>query len=256
MAGWSMPLPTVVDTILLALADAIPEGIPAAHSGSLGAALSFSGRDRERNRDFVVMSIESGGWGGRRGSDGEDVAMSVCQGDVRNAPIENMELKGPVLILERALRADSGGPGEFRGGLGVRTRLRTLVPGRLNVASGDGGRITCPPWGLRGGRSAAVAMTLVKAPGETEFHPSASQQPIWSAETEVLYLTAGGGGWGDPLERDASRVLRDVREGYVSVERARDDYGVVLTAGAGAVDVDATAQLRRRLRAERAGEAS
>jgi N-methylhydantoinase B len=251
MAGWSMPLPTVVDTILLALADAIPEGIPAAHSGSLGAALSFSGRDRERNRDFVVMSIESGGWGGRRGFDGEDVSMSVCQGDVRNAPIENMELKGPVLVLERALRPDSGGPGQFRGGLGVQTRLRTLVAGRLNVASGDGGRITCPPWGLCGGRSAAVAATLVKAPGEKEFHASTSPQPMWPAETEVLYLTAGGGGWGDPLERDPTRVLRDVREGYVSVERAREDYGVALTADATAVDLDATMELRRQLRVTR-----
>jgi N-methylhydantoinase B len=256
MAGWSMPLPTVVDTILLALADAIPEGVPAAHSGSLGAALSFSGRDRARNRDFVVMSIESGGWGGRRGSDGEDVSMSVCQGDVRNAPIENMELKGPVLILERGLRADSGGPGEFRGGLGVQTRLRTLAPGRLNVAGGDGGRITCPPWGLCGGRSAAVAATLVRLPGEKELHASTSPQPMWPAETEVLYLTAGGGGWGDPLEREPSRVLRDVREGYVSAERAREDYGVVLAAGGDDVDLDATAALRGRLRAERGQGAS
>jgi N-methylhydantoinase B len=250
MAGWSMPLPTVVDTILLALADAIPDGVPAAHSGSLGAALSFSGRDRKHDRDFVIMSIESGGWGGRRGADGEDVSMSVCQGDVRNAPIENMELKGPVLVLERALRPDSGGPGEFRGGLGVRTRLRSLAPGRLNVAGGDGGRITCPPWGLRGGRSAQTAATLVKASDETEFHVPRGSPPVWPADTEVLYLTAGGGGWGDPLDRDPARVLRDVREGYVTATRAREDYGVVLTADARGVDAGATAELRARLRAE------
>jgi N-methylhydantoinase B len=109
---------------LLALADAAPERIPAAHSGSLGAALSYSGRDRVHNRDFVLMSIESGGWGGRRDADGADVSMSVCQGDVRNAPIENLELKGPVIVEERALRPDSGGAGQFRGGLGVRTSIR------------------------------------------------------------------------------------------------------------------------------------
>jgi N-methylhydantoinase B len=256
MAGWSMPLPTVVDTILLALADAIPDGVPAAHSGSLGAALSFSGRDRERNRDFVIMSIESGGWGGRRGADGEDVSMSVCQGDVRNAPIENMELKGPVLIVERALRPDSGGPGQFRGGLGVQTRLRTLVPGRLNVAGGDGGRLTCPPWGLRGGESAAVAATLVKAPGEQSFHRPTSTQPVWPADTEVLYLTAGGGGWGDPLDREPGRVLRDVREGYVSETHARERYGVALRADGAEVDAAATADLRRRLREQRIGAGS
>jgi N-methylhydantoinase B len=244
MAAWSMPLPTVVDTILLALSEAVPE-IPAAHSGSLGAALSFSGRDR--GRDFVIMSIESGGWGGRHGADGEDVSMSVCQGDVRNAPIENIELKGPVLITERALRPDSGGHGQFRGGLGVRTRLKTLAPGRLNVASGDGGRLTCPPWGLRGGGSAEVAATLVKGVGEDSFEAPRNPPPVWPAGTEVLYLTAGGGGWGDPLDREPSRVLNDVREGYVSPESARDHYGVVLSVDG--VDGAATVALRQRLRA-------
>ncbi len=149
MAGWSMPLPTVVDTILLALAEAIPDGIPAAHSGSLGARCRISGRDRVRNRDFVLMSIESGGWGGRRDADGEDVSMSVCQGDVRNAPIENIELKGPVIVEERALRPDSGGAGQFRGGLGVRTRIRALADGRINVQGGDGGRLDLPAVGAR-----------------------------------------------------------------------------------------------------------
>ncbi|WP_428103149.1 hydantoinase B/oxoprolinase family protein [Candidatus Rariloculus sp.] len=248
MSGWSMPLPTVVDTILLALAKAIPERIPAAHSGSLGAALSFSGRDPARNKSFVVMSIESGGWGGRCDADGQDASMSVCQGDVRNAPIENIELKGPVLVEERAVRPDSGGPGQFRGGLGVHTRIRSLVSGRLNVASGSGGRVSCPPWGLAGGKPGQIAATLVKAPGDDEFHESADQRPVWPADTRVAYMTAGGGGWGDPLDRDPERILRDVREAYVSAESARDDYGVVLSAGNGDIDLAATNELRARLR--------
>jgi N-methylhydantoinase B len=253
MAGWSMPLPTVVDTILLALAKAAPERVAAAHSGSLGAALSYSGRDRVRGRDFVLMSIESGGWGGRPDADGEDVSMSVCQGDVRNAPIENLELKGPVVVEERALRPDSGGAGKFRGGLGVRTRIRALADGRINVQGGDGGRLTCPPWGVLGGGPGEVAKTLVKAPGEPEFHVPTNQPLTWPAGTEVLYMTAGGGGWGDPLEREPARVLRDVREGYVSAARAREQYGVVLTAGGDAVDEPATAALRAKLRARSAG---
>jgi N-methylhydantoinase B len=251
MAGWSMPLPTVVDTILLALAKAVPHRINAAHSGSLGAALAYSGRDRKHNRDFVLMSIESGGWGGRSDADGEDVSMSVCQGDVRNAPIETLELKGPVLVMERALRADSGGPGRFRGGLGVRTRIRALADGRINVQGGDGGRLTCPPWGLRGGGSGEVAKTLVKLPGDAEFHAPTSQPLSWPAGTEVLYLTAGGGGWGDPLEREPQRVLRDVREGHVSATKAREQYGVVLTADGCAVDGAATAATRAQLRSAR-----
>ena len=251
MAGWSMPLPTVVDTILLALAEAVPDRIPAAHSGSLGAALAFSGRDRVHNRDFVLMSIESGGWGGRRDADGADVSMSVCQGDVRNAPIETLELKGPVVVEERALRPDSGGAGQFRGGLGVRTRIRALGDGRINVQGGDGGRLTCPPWGLVGGGAGAVATTLVKAPGDAELHVPKSQPLMWPAGTEVLYMTAGGGGWGDPLERDPERVLRDVREEYISEAHAKEQYGVVLTAARAGVDAAATAALRSDLRARR-----
>ena len=182
--------------------------------------------------------------------------MSVCQGDVRNAPIENMELKGPVVVEERALRPDSGGAGAFRGGLGVRTRIRTLADGRVNVAGGDGGRLTCPPWGLLGGGSGVTATTLVKAPGEEEFHHPKSQPLTWPAGTEVLYMTAGGGGWGDPLKRDPGRVLRDVREGYVSVEKARELYGVVLGAGEGEVDSPATHALRARLKGTGAGAKS
>ncbi len=251
MSGWSMPLPTVVDTILLALADAIPDQIPAAHSGSLGAALALSGRDEARNRDFVLMSIESGGWGGRRDADGQDVSMSVCQGDVRNAPIENMELKGPVIIEERALRPDSGGPGQFRGGLGVQTRLRSLSGGRINVASGSGGRMTCPPWGLCGGESGETATTLVKTPDDAEFHLPDGQTAVWPPDTRVIYKTAGGGGWGDPLERDPERVLRDVLEGFVSDGAALERYGVVLSDDRSSIDVSATNTLRRERSAAR-----
>jgi N-methylhydantoinase B len=111
--------------------------------------------------------------------------------------------------------------------------------------------LTCPPWGLVGGGSGEVATTLVKAPGDAEFHLPKTQPPTWPAGTEVLYMTAGGGGWGDPLERDPERVLRDVREEYVSEAKAREQYGVVLTSGATGVDAAATAALRRELRERR-----
>jgi N-methylhydantoinase B len=119
------------------------------------------------------------------------------------------------------------------------------------VQGGDGGRLTCPPWGLVGGGSGAVATTLVKAPGDTELHVPRTQPIMWPAGTEVLYMTAGGGGWGDPVERDPERVLHDVREEYISEARASEQYGVVLTAGRAAVDAAATAALRREMRARK-----
>jgi N-methylhydantoinase B len=130
----------------------------------------------------------------------------------------------------------------------VRTRIRTLADGRVNVAGGDGGRLTCPPWGLLGGGSGVTATTLVKAPGEKEFHHPTSQPLTWPAGTEVLYMTAGGGGWGEPLGRAPDRGLRDVREGYVSSDKARELYGVVLGAEQNEVDATATRTLRAQLK--------
>ena len=247
MASWGSPIPTVVDTIWRAFAEALPDRIPAAHSGSLGAPFALSGYDRARKTGFVAQSIEAGGWGGRPDGDGQDASMSVCQGDVRNTPIETLELKSPVLVLERALWPDSGGAGKYRGGLGVQTRIRSLVEGRWN-AGPPGYRSDYAPWGLRGGASGVVGHTLMRNPGEETYAKPPNPRPFAPAGTEVMFRTSGGGGWGDPLERDPERVLRDVREGYISAERAREAYGVVLDASAMRVDNAATAALRTERR--------
>ena len=122
MASWSRMLPTVVDTIVKALAPAMPDKIPAAHLGTLGGSMTFFGTDPKSGRDFILQTIEGGGWGGRPWEDGMAATVSVCQGDVRNAPIETVELKTPVRVIRRALRANSGGAGKFRGGFGQVTR--------------------------------------------------------------------------------------------------------------------------------------
>jgi N-methylhydantoinase B len=242
MAGWSWALPTVVDVIWRCFAKALPDRIPAAHSGSLGAAFSFSGVNPKSGKRFVAMSIESGGWGGRPGEDGQDVSMSVCQGDVRNSPIETIELKTPLMVLERSLRTDSGGAGEHRGGLGIQTHARALVGGTWNSSSASGGRVTCPPWGLWNGKPGRTAETLIKGPDEAEFRVSTTSGFTSGPGSEVIYRTAGGGGWGDPHKRSAEQVLADVRQGFISAETARDDYGVVITDNA--IDTEATATLR------------
>ena len=176
--------------------------------------------------------------------------MSVCQGDVRNAPIENMELKNPILVEERALRQDSGGAGAFRGGLGISTTARSLVEGRWTVGSGGGRRRqSSPVWGLWGGKDGVPAETLTRLPDETEFHPpTGPARSLTPAGTTVILRSAGGGGWGDPLDRDPQQVLRDVVEGYVSTSAAREDYGVVLNDDSDAVDDAATAALRSSMR--------
>ncbi len=153
---WSIPLPTVIDTILKALAPALPERIPAAHKGDMGGC--SIGGFRPDGRRFLLMNIFGGGWGGRPHEDGESAAVSICQGDVRNTPIELQEIQYPFLIERFALRADSGGAGEHRGGLGVELTYRAL---QKCVANINCERTKDPPWGLHGGKPGAVNEALL-----------------------------------------------------------------------------------------------
>ncbi|SRR5579884_431720 len=245
MAGWSLPLPTVVDTILKALAPALPDRVPAAHLGTLGGAIVFFGTHPSTGKGFVLQSIEGGGWGGRPWEDGPSGCVSVCQGDVRNSPVENIELKVPVIIESRGLRPGSAGAGKFRGGFGMATRVRNLVEGRWNLP-GPHGRGKQPPWGLWGGKPAKPADSMLQLPGESEFKPVEAARRLVPAGARALFLTAGGGGWGDPFERDPAMVQADVRDGLVTLEEARDDYGVALDPVTFAVNEAATAALRAK----------
>jgi N-methylhydantoinase B len=238
MSSWSTPVPTVVDTIIAALAPAIPEMIPANHHGLLGGTVVFFGINPDSGKRFLVQSIEGGGWGGRPHEDGESGTVSVCQGDVRNGTIEGIELKCPVLVEERSLFEDSGGAGKHRGGLGINLRVRNFVEGRWNLMGPK--RIGCPPQGLWGGAPGSVAKYMLKLPGESEFREmDAARHPV-PANSEVIVRTGGGGGWGDPLERDPQSVRRDVIEGLVSIGGARHEYGVVIDTDDLAIDHAAT----------------
>jgi N-methylhydantoinase B len=248
MSGWSSPIPTVVDTILKALAPAIPDRIPAGHLGVLGGTIVFFGYDPQKGKNFIVQSIEGGGWGGRPFEDGESASVSICQGDVRNAPIENIELKCPVIVEERVLRQDSGGAGKFRGGLGLDSRVSNLVEGRWNLM--QTGRRNCPPWGLWEGKPGEASDYLLRLPEQSEWQSvDVALHPVPKG-SGVIIRTAGGGGWGNPLERDPEKVRMDVLEGFVSLEGARNEYGVALRTGSNPyvceVDEEATKKLRTR----------
>ncbi len=251
MAGWSRGLPTVVDTIVKALADAMPDRIPAAHLGTLGGSMTFFGKDPASGRNFVLQTIEGGGWGARPWEDGESATVSVCQGDVRNAPVETIELKSPVLVRQRALRNDSGGAGKYRGGLGMVTQMTNLAEGRWSAS--NAGRRQCPPWGIAGGGPGQASRNYVQTPDEGEMKPMDPVRMLSAAGTSVMVATAGGGGWGDPLERPAARVLDDVLDELVSIESARDTYGVVIDPATRRLDAGATDRLRAEKRAAKAG---
>jgi N-methylhydantoinase B len=249
MASWSVALPTVVDTVITALAEACPDRIPAAHFGTLGGSFAFFGVDPDRG-SFVAQGIEGGGWGGRPGEDGASASVSVCQGDVRNSPVEALELRFPLRVERRALRPDSGGPGQRRGGLGMVTEITNLVEGtwRLSMA----GRTLCPPWGLWDGESGP--------PGRHELRPAGGEfKPVNGRVTApagsvARIVTGGGGGWGAPVRRPIAQVAHDVRQGYVSAAAAAQHYAVVVDEATGQVDAAASELLRAGQGTAGAGE--
>ena len=248
MSGWSAIVPTVVDTIVVALAKAMPDRVPAGHHGLLGGSVVFFGLHPKTKRRFIVQSIEGGGWGGRPFEDGESATVSVCQGDVRNGSIEGIELKCPVLVESRALRQDSCGAGRYRGGLGLDMKVRNLVEGKWNFERTR--RSKCPPWGIAGGTAGEPGGNLLKLPGEKAFKWITGANIPVPLNSLAIVRTGGGGGWGDPLERDAALVAADAAEGLISRRAAQELYGVVLRSSM-SLDESATRRLRDRLRSKR-----
>jgi N-methylhydantoinase B len=245
MAGWSAIVPTVVDCIVAALAKAMPDRVPAGHHGLLGGAVVFFGLHPKTGRRFVVQSLEGGGWGGRPFEDGESGTVSVCQGDVRNGSIEGIEIKCPVLVESRGLRQDSCGAGKYRGGLGIDMQVRNLVEGHWNFEQTR--RVKCPPWGLWGGTAGESGGYLLRQPQEGEFRQIAGARLPVPIGASAIVRTGGGGGWGDPCDRDPQLVVEDVREELISRKAARDLYGVVVRDDF-TLDAAATAALRVEIR--------
>jgi N-methylhydantoinase B len=219
IGGWSLSLPTVLDTIFRALAPALPAQVPAAHKGDMGGYAIF-GMNSKTGRRYVCQNIIGGGWGGRPFEDGVSSAVSMCQGDVKNTPIELQELYYPLLYECHAFRTDSGGAGKFRGGNGVAVKVKPLENFFL---SRNTDRIQCPPWGLLGGAAAMVNETRVDRNGKEEVLPGKFSHLLVHPGETVTFFTAGGGGYGDPAERDVAAVKRDVELGYVSKAKAERD---------------------------------
>jgi N-methylhydantoinase B len=199
---------------------------------------------------YLMREVLGGGSGGRYYADGEDTIHVVP--DSRNLPTEFTESRFPFIVERLGLAVDSGGPGEFRGGLGYDKHIRMLKDAHF-MSIADRSILAC--WGVKGGKAGRPFQVTVDpgGPHEREVDALADDEPVRAGEV-IRIRTTGGGGWGDPLERDVDLVVRDVLWGKVSVDGARDDYGVVVVGPSDApgADAAATAELRQRLRAERA----
>ena len=197
------------------------------------------GFDRERHEFFLCSDGVAVGYGARPFADGLDAIYYVAQ---KNYPAEFMEMVFPLRLRQYALHRDSGGPGRFRGGCGVVREIELTAEEAVVALRQD--NILFPPAGVNGGHAGRPGRCIVN-PGradERALAPMSDGNVIRRGDVLRVY-TSGGGGWGSPLGRPAARVRRDVLGGFVSVESARDDYGVVLDAR-GEVDAGASAALR------------
>jgi N-methylhydantoinase B len=209
----------------------------------------FFGRDAE-GKPFLSREVLGGGSGGRYYADGNDAIHIVP--DSRNQPAEFTETRFPLLVEKLALRTDSGGAGRRRGGLGYEKHYRALVDCRT-IVTADRVRLGC--YGVNGGKSGRPFCVTVDIGGTPrDLGGLVDGEPVLAGQI-VRVVTTGGGGWGNPLEREPELVARDVTDDKVSLAAARDAYGVVLieTARSGEFEVDfvQTAKLREDLRARR-----
>ena len=239
-----------VSVALGALSQIIPERV----SGDLcGTSFpnSIGGYNHRRERQYVYYEAPAGGNGGFAGADGSSAFANVDFGNIRTIQTaESIENEMPLLVERCELRADSGGEGARRGGLGLHREVRVLgEEGSYSVLSD---RAAIPPFGVGGGGSAHPYRVAVRRNGAENVFPTPGKvtgHPV-RRDDVVIMESAGGGGYGDPLARDPEAVRADVGAGFVSAGRAREGYGVVLDA-AGKVDGAATAAAREAARGAR-----
>lgn len=244
-AMWPTPTTSIPDLMIKALAPAMPDRVRAGHFGDAFANFIY-GTDPRTGRYYVHAEGDAGGYGGKPYEDGESALFCMDLGDTYNVPVEVVEIKFPWRVERFELIQDSGGPGKYRGGLGVRRDYRIVGHKAGITVTADRAKYT-PPWGLFGGKSGKPNITIVhRKDGKEECWRKITNLPLADGEV-VSFQGGGGGGYGPPWERDPQRVLEDVLNGYLSLAAAREEYGVVIDEKIWTVDGQATEELRRRL---------
>ncbi len=224
----------IVDLLLACLSQVAPQRVAAATGGG-SLNFLFGGMHPETGRFYAGYFTDGVGQGGNPAGDGHPIKNELG-GNCPAIPVEVFETKYPYLTLERSIQPDSGGPGENRGGCGGRWLWRVAAPKILVSSVMD--RLKTQPHGLFGGLPGAKGGLYIRRKGEKDFRTFAeafgtASPGKFSGITvtegdEILIVGPGGGGFGSPRERFPEKVLEDVREGLVSVESARRDYGVMI----------------------------
>ena len=242
-AGSSEVRHAAISAVLGAMSQAMPERMAGDIKGTSNH-IYIGGKDPDRPEPFIFYEYPAGGTGATAEGDGGDALRNFAEGDFASIQsVESIEHESPLLVERCEIRRDSGGAGRHRGGCGLRRDVRVLVDRALLSVSSN--KNILPPFGVAAGWAGAPNSFAVIRNGE-ELAPSDTPGQVQGfplrPDDIVVMRSSGGGGYGDPLERDPERILDDIGEGRVSVEEARRIYGVAIDRGA--VDTGATASLR------------
>jgi N-methylhydantoinase B len=228
----------MLDVVLGALAQALPDRVPAAGEGG-NTVLSMGGITGDR-RPFVLVDMITGAWGGRPDRDGMEAVTNPSQ-NMSNSPVEVLEAHHPIRVDEYGFVPDSCGAGRFRGGLGLRRRYTLLNDEATLQLRSD--RMSHRPYGLAGGGPARGTRNVLNPDGEAREMPAKFATTLRRGDV-VLHEQPGGGGHGDPFARDPERVAEDVRDEKITLDYARREHGVVVDPVTLAVDEAATRAAR------------
>lgn len=238
------------DTLFGTLAQVVPDAVPAAGEGG-NSLIIIGGYDKQRH-PFIMFDLVGGTWGARPNKDGND-GLTNPGSVISNIPAELMELEYPVRLEQYALVQDSGGAGKYRGGLALVRDWRFLGDQRANLTIRSDRR-AFPPYGLFGGGKGAPSWNIVNPGADTERVLKTKVTDSLLPGDVIRHIQPGGGGWGNPLERDPAAVLRDVMNDKVSREKAEALYGVAIDSPNLRVDEAATKRKRGSLRANSGGD--
>ncbi|MCY3761562.1 MAG: hydantoinase B/oxoprolinase family protein [Gemmatimonadetes bacterium] len=234
----------LVDTMFGALSGIVPDRVMAAGEG--GNSLVIIGGEHEDKSPYVYFELICGTWGGRPDRDGIDGITNPAN-VASNVPVEQAESEYPLRIERYGLVDDSGGAGKYRGGMAIE-REWTLLRDDAHLAIRSDRR-DHPPYGLYGGLPGSTSNSIRRGPGGEEVLPTMISTRLGAGES-LYHRQPGGGGWGDPLEREPEQVARDVRNGKVTPQSARREYGVALDEGFAVLEEE-TDRLRSEIRASR-----
>ena len=215
--------------------------VPACSGGDLGFSIQH-GIDPETGWPWVEGFSEGLGMGAAESMDGESALIHYNNGDSGNVPIEVTETRSSIMTKRLELIQDSGGPGKWRGGLGT---VRDLVATAPYTACITWHRYKSRPWGLEGGKEPIEGNYSLVCHGDRKKRVHSCTSEHFEAGDICSNRTNGGGGFGDPLERDPELVKEDVIDGYISIDGAREDYGVVIDPQTLEIDVEETESLRK-----------